>query len=114
MKLLQKTSLTLLLFIMSVFGCINNSEPSPAKEAFTNASMKPWFDSNCARCHSSGKVANKDWLYDPSDYQKSIKKHIATIYQEVVTEAVMPEDKDLTATEMKDFVNWYNAGAKAN
>jgi hypothetical protein len=116
MKLSHKHKIgyaVLLAFPISVISCISAKDPFPDKEALTNAVTKNWFDSNCSRCHSAGKIAEKDWLYDATDYQASIKAHLSTIYQEVVTEAVMPEDKPLSAADMTAFKKWYDAGASS-
>jgi hypothetical protein len=113
MKFSQKHKIKyaiLVAFPISVISCISAKDPVPVKEALSNVVMKNWFDSNCSRCHSVGKIAEKDWLYDATDYQASIKAHLPTIYQEVITEQVMPEDKPLSAADMATFKTWYEAG----
>jgi cytochrome c5 len=83
-----------------------------AKVAFEHASMKPWFDTYCASCHASGKSNATAWLYDPADFNGSIKTHISHIYQEVYIKKSMPPS-GMSQTELTKFNDWYTAGYSA-
>lgn len=82
--------------------------------AFTNATIKPMFDTYCASCHASGKSNQKDWLYNPADYTVSIKGYITKLYSEVYTKKTMPEGTKLSTAELTAFKAWYDAGYPAN
>ncbi|MFM2386565.1 MAG: hypothetical protein RL660_1322 [Bacteroidota bacterium] len=83
-----------------------------AKVAFTNPGMKPWFDTYCAGCHATGASSAAKWLYDPADYDASIKTHIARIYDAVYVKKTMPP-AGLSQAELSKFTDWYNAGYSA-
>jgi mono/diheme cytochrome c family protein len=119
MNRLFKTKYRLLFLSLAISGfvlsCTSTTvEPTTTKVALANITMKNWFDVNCAKCHASGKIANKDWLYDASDFNGSIKTHLDLIYKEVITEKAMPEDTYLSAAELAKFKTWYDAGASPN
>lgn len=76
--------------------------------------MKPWFDSYCASCHATGTSAANKWLYDASDFNNTVKKHISSIHSEVVTKKSMPQGINLSAVELQKFVDWYAAGYPLN
>ena len=80
---------------------------------FTHATMKPWFDNNCASCHASGASASSKWLYDVANYN-SIKTEISTIYKDVYTNKSMPQGKQLSADDLAKFKAWYDAGYPIN
>ena len=82
------------------------------KISFTHPTMKPWFDSNCSRCHASGNIASNKWTYDANDYDGSIKTHIDHIYQVVYTDKIMPPT-GLDSTNLANFKAWYDAGYPA-
>jgi cytochrome c5 len=83
-----------------------------AKVAFTNPGMKPWFDAKCASCHAAGANSASHWLYDPTDFDGSIKSEIKTIYDEVYVKKSMPPG-GVTQAELTKFFDWYNAGYSA-
>lgn len=83
------------------------------KVAFTNTAAKNWFDTRCASCHASGKSNANNWLYDPSDYNTSIKGHIDHIYEQMIQYKSMPPALWQTS-DSTTFITWYNAGYPAN
>lgn len=83
------------------------------KTAFTNSTMKPWFDSYCKSCHGSGGANSGDWKYDPTDYSSSIKSKISDIYRVVYTQKTMPQGTTLTQAELDKFKSWYDSGYPA-
>lgn len=93
--------------MLVVNSCKKDSTTS--KVAFTHATVKPWFDSRCASCHGSGKANAADWLYDPSDYDGSIKAHIESLKKAVVVDQSMPQGTWLSS-DSSTFMAWYNAG----
>ncbi|MFN8347778.1 MAG: hypothetical protein U0X91_22425 [Spirosomataceae bacterium] len=116
---LCKTFITVaFLGLVTLFSCTTSSvapaEDTTTKVAFSNASMKPFFDTYCTECHASGKSNYKDWLYDPTNYTTSIKASITTIYNEVYVRKTMPENTTLTAAQLAAFKAWYDAGYPAN
>lgn len=80
--------------------------------AFTNATMKPWFDTHCSSCHASGGVNARDWTYNPSN-EKSVQSYISDIYKEVYVRKSMPPGGISTA-ELNKFKAWYDAGHPSN
>ena len=96
---------------LSISSCTKTTTSS--KTAFTNATMKPWFDSYCARCHASGMSDAGKWLYDPADYTSSIENQISTIYREVYVNKSMPVGVQLSSSELNSFKSWYDAGYPA-
>lgn len=108
------TVLTVIGLIIS--SCSSSSDtvtPSTTGTAFTEATMKPWFDTYCASCHASGKSNYKDWLYNPANYETSIKANISKLYSEVYTRKSMPEGTKLSTAELAKFKTWYDAGYPA-
>lgn len=95
----------------SISSCTKTTTSS--KTAFTNATMKPWFDSYCASCHASGMSDAAKWLYDPADYTSSIENQISTIYREVYVNKSMPVGVQLSSSELNSFKSWYDAGYPA-
>lgn len=113
---LKKISITVFAITLgiSIISSCKKTTTSTSKVAFTNATMKPWFDTYCASCHASGKSDSGKWLYDPADYDGSIKAEISTLYREVYTKKSMPEGTSLSTSELAKFKNWYDAGYTAN
>ena len=66
-------------------GCKKSSETD-----LVHATMRPWFDKNCKSCHGSGGSNRSAWLYNPDNYDGSIKKHISHIFKEVYINKSMP------------------------
>jgi hypothetical protein len=95
----------------SISSCTKTTTSS--KTVFTNATMKPWFDSYCASCHASGMSDAGKWLYDPADYTSSIENQISTIYREVYVNKSMPVGVQLSSSELNSFKSWYDAGYPA-
>jgi mono/diheme cytochrome c family protein len=100
-------------FLVLSFSC-KKTITTTTKIAFTNATMKPWFDTNCASCHASGKPNSSEWLYDASNYESTIKIDISEIYREVYIKKSMPVGTSLTTVELSKFKTWYDAGYSAN
>lgn len=94
-----------------VTSCSKDS--STAKIALTNSAAKIWFDNRCASCHAAGASNASDWLYDPSDYNGSIKAHIPQIRTDVAVVKSMP-NSGWNQTDSIIFITWYNAGYPAN
>jgi len=107
------TLVTIAFFSAVIISC-KKTTTATTKIAFTNAEMKPWFDTYCASCHSNGRSNSSQWLYDASDYDKSIKSEIGELYKEVYTNKSMPIGVSLTASELTKFKSWYDAGYKSN
>jgi mono/diheme cytochrome c family protein len=91
-------------------SCKKNTE----KVNFTNSKVKSIFDSRCASCHASGKSNSREWLYDPSDYNGSIKNNINDLYETVYQRKSMPKGSALSSDELSSFKSWYDAGYPAN
>lgn len=109
---MKKLKISLLLFagvslMTIVYSCKSNSPT-----AFTNATMKPWFENYCASCHANGAYNAGSWLYDPTNDQ-SIQEHIEHIYNEVYTKKTMPPS-GLSQAELDKFKKWYDAGHPSN
>jgi hypothetical protein len=85
---------------------------SKSKIALEHASMKPWFDNYCAGCHASGTANTGSWLYDPADFNGSIKANISRIYQEVYINRSMPPS-GMSQADLAKFNDWYTAGYSA-
>ena len=94
--------------LMSIFYSCKSNDPT----AFTNATMKPWFETNCASCHANGTYNAGSWLYDPSNDQ-SIQDHIDHIYSVVYAKKTMPPS-GLSQAELDKFKQWYDAGHPSN
>jgi cytochrome c5 len=95
-----------------VSGIFFASSCTKSKVAFEHASMKPWFDNYCASCHASGKANAGKWLYDPADFNGSIKARISSIYQLVYITKSMPPS-GISQAEATKFNDWYTAGYSA-
>jgi len=95
----------------SISSCTKTTTSS--KTAFTNATMKPWFDSYCASCHASGKSDAGKWLYDATDYNGSIQSSMSSIYRTVYINRSMPVGVQLSSSELNSFKSWYDAGYPA-
>jgi mono/diheme cytochrome c family protein len=96
-----------------MYSCTKTATTT-SKTAFTNATMKPWFDNYCASCHAAGKSDSGKWLYDASDYDGSIKASINSLYSSVYTRGSMPVGIQLSSSELNKFKTWYDAGYNAN
>ncbi|MBK7959423.1 MAG: hypothetical protein IPK03_15845 [Bacteroidetes bacterium] len=81
--------------------------------AFTHATMKPWFDANCASCHASGKSDAGQWLYDPSNHESSIIGHKDHLKEVVHDKKTMPPT-GASVADINAFKTWYDAGCPAN
>ncbi len=103
-----------LIFICIYFfaNCKNeNAEPGTTKIVFEHQIMKPWFDANCAVCHSTGKSNYLEWHYQPTDFAATFSAHnIHHVYERVYDERNMPKDKVLSDIELAQFKAWYDAG----
>jgi uncharacterized membrane protein len=99
-------------FLVMISACQKND--STAKTAFTNASVKPIFDTKCATCHAASGSNSGSWLYDPADYNASIKNSIQKIYETVYIKKTMPQGSSLSASELQAFKSWYDAGYPSN
>lgn len=82
------------------------------KTAFEHPVLKPWFDQKCASCHGGGGSNRGNWLYDPADYEGSIKDNISRINQAVYTFRSMPPG-GATQAELDRFKAWYDSGYPA-
>jgi cytochrome c5 len=87
---------------------LSSCKKSSNNVAFTNATMKPWFDTNCSSCHASGKSDAKKWLYDAND-ETTIQNNISSIYKAVYTSKTMPPT-GISAAELAKFKSWYDSG----
>ncbi len=96
--------------MFAAIGMITHSCKKSTGTAFTNATMKPWFDSHCASCHAGGSGG---WTYNPSNYESSIKANIQSIYNEVYVRKTMPP-AGITNAELNKFKTWYDSGYAAN
>jgi hypothetical protein len=95
-------------------SCSKQHEAGPMNIAFEHATMRPWFDTNCASCHATGKSNYLAWHYNSADYEASFDDHeIHHIYEKVYVEKSMPKDKLLSDSEMKKFKDWFEAGFPA-
>jgi cytochrome c5 len=92
-----------------VVSALSITSCKKAKVSFTNPGMKVWFDTYCASCHAAGKGSAAKWLYDPEDFNTSIKDQIALIYDVVYIKKSMPPT-GVTQAELTKFNDWYNAG----
>ncbi len=108
---LKKFSIVLALLFLglsfSIFSC-----ETKESSAFTNPTMKAFFDNNCSSCHSNGTYNAGSWLYDPSN-DKSIQDHIKHIYDEVYVKKTMPP-AGLSQADLAAFKSWYDAGHPSN
>lgn len=102
--------INILLVIIS--ACQKND--STTKTPFTNAAVKSIFDSKCASCHAASGFNPGAWLYDPTDYNTSIKNSIKKIYETVYLEKSMPQGTSLSASDLQVFKSWYDAGYPSN
>lgn len=98
-------------FLLALASCSKTDTPLVA---FTNTKIKTIFDAKCASCHASGKSNASAWLYNPADFNGSIKGHIGHLYEQVYTLKKMPTTGPLSTTELADFKTWYDAGYPAN
>lgn len=105
--------ITLALLVVSAMGIYSCTKKEPVVE-FTNTTMRAWFDTYCKSCHQSGGSAAKNWKYDGSDFNNTIKKYISDIKKEVVDKKSMPEGQTLSTAELQKFIDWYNAGYPVN
>lgn len=101
-----------LLYFSFACGVIYSCNKSTST-AFTNATMKPWFDTNCAACHKSGASYSSNWKYDPTDDQ-TIQKHISELYGDVITKRSMPQGGGMPQSERDKFKAWFDAGHPSN
>jgi cytochrome c5 len=101
-----KSSIIALLFLLGSTIVIVSS--CTKKVAFTHP-IKPWFDKTCGECHFAGADASASWIYDPTDYNTSIKKNIHHLHEHVCVTKTMPPG-GCTASEMAIFQAWYDAG----
>jgi mono/diheme cytochrome c family protein len=114
-----KSTLTLsslaVIFLLSVLtSCKKETTVTPTTTvAFEHATIKPFFDTNCASCHATGKINANKWLYNPADYASSIKGYITSIYKDVYTTKSMPQGATLSAAQLTSFKTWYDAGYPA-
>jgi mono/diheme cytochrome c family protein len=107
-------SLSILISAMVVTSCKKTATATTTGTAFTHATMKPWFDSYCASCHASGKSDSGKWLYNPNDYENSIKASISSLYRTIYSQKSMPQGQTLSASELASFKTWYDAGYPTN
>lgn len=92
---------------ITMIGCKSNETTT-----FTNSTMKPWFETNCASCHANGAYNAGSWLYDPSN-DKSIQDHIEHIYDAVYVKKNMPPS-GMSQADIDKFKAWYDAGHPSN
>ena len=109
----SKILVTFLMVGLLLIG-VQSCQKTSTGTAFTNTTMKPWFDDNCASCHASGKKNADEWLYNASNYESSIKSEISSIYSEVYTRRSMPEGYSLSTDELNKFKTWYDDGYPSN
>jgi cytochrome c5 len=105
---LKIIALLLIIIVANLIAC-----KKADKIAFTNIKAKPWFDTYCASCHASGKSDSKKWLFDPTDFNSSIKDEMPKMHSLVAIQKTMPPS-GMSATELQVFLDWYNAGFPAN
>lgn len=107
----MKKSFIILFAIFGIVLFITNSCNKASDVPFEHATMKPFFDSQCASCHASGGSASSSWKYNSNDYS-TIKNHISSIYQNVYVRKTMPPS-GISTTELNAFKAWYDAGYPA-
>ena len=119
-KSIYKMVAAMMLVAIIVSSCVNAGDVTPASTTttttttvFEHAIMKPWFDTYCASCHATGKSNARDWLYNPANYESSIKGVITNLRSQVVTLRAMPQGISLSAAELNKFKTWYDAGFPA-
>ena len=119
-KSVYKVVAAMMLVAVIVSSCVNAGDVTPASTTttttttvFEHAIMKPWFDTYCASCHATGKSNARDWLYNPANYESSIKGVITNLRSQVVTLRAMPQGISLSATELNKFKTWYDTGFPA-
>jgi uncharacterized membrane protein len=106
------------IFILSAIFLLQNcakdttTSSNTPKVAFTYAPVKAYFDSKCADCHASGKSNASNWLYDPSDYDGSIKSYGSAIHNDIVVKQSMPPSGS-TTSEKNNITTWKNANYPA-
>jgi uncharacterized membrane protein len=94
--------------LFTLCNCTNEMEGD--KVVFQHATLRPWFDNNCARCHSKGKNNYLHWLYNPNDFETSFSTHYANQIYKLVNEGRMPNDAILTDEEKQTLKTWYEKG----
>jgi hypothetical protein len=106
-------SVAIFLTLVVLTSCKKDAVTPTTTVAFEHATIKPIFDTYCVSCHSTGKVNANKWLYNPADYNSSIKGYITSIYKDVFTTKSMPQGASLTAAQLTAFKAWYDAGYPA-
>ena len=99
-----------------VAGCtmaIQSCKKETTKVAFNHSIKADFFDVHCKSCHQSGGPNASSWLYDPSDYEGSIKTHLTHIYEQV-DGGYMPPQGGLTIAELDAFDAWFFANGPAS
>jgi mono/diheme cytochrome c family protein len=111
---MKKQSQHIFLLFLGICIAAVGCKKSSSGVAFTNAEVKPIFDSYCSSCHASGGKNSGDWKYDATDYDGSIKGEISKLYSTVYSRRSMPVGRSLSADELSKFKAWYDKGYPAN
>ena len=120
----MKNKIILNVFIIAgLIACSNSNDSNDpftvidTPTAFTYSPVKTTFDNKCATCHTSGKSNSSDWLYNPANYETSIKALISKIYSStnsLTAKMAVAQYGNLTQTEVDAIKTWYAAGYPAS